>query len=240
MGSSEAVKNPEAWPHDSQSSGTGLGRFFASEDCPMSDVPQKNDGEQVLDVAPVANPVAEPIGKTDASSMYDRVTNILEFVSTMGQKFAKSGMGGCTKVEQGEIIMMECMARRMSPLEFVKDYHLVNGKVTMRADAMAAKFNQAGGHIAWEEFSDKLAKATFTDRRGHKTTISYGIEEAAKAGVANRAGAWKQHTAAMLRARLISKAIRMVAPECITGCYTEDEISGGDVQVDRPLFTKQQ
>ena len=158
----------------------------------------------------------------------------------MGQKFAKSGMGGCTKVEQGEIIMMECMARRMSPLEFVKDYHLVNGKVTMRADAMAAKFNQAGGHIAWEEFSDKLAKATFTDRRGHKTTISYGIEEAAKAGVANRAGAWKQHTAAMLRARLISKAIRMVAPECITGCYTEDEISGGDVQVEKPLFTKQQ
>ena len=206
----------------------------------MSEPQVKPDAETILDVAPAPNPVAEPIGKTDAASMYDRVTNILEFVSTMGQKFAKSGMGGCTKVEQGEIIMMECMARRMSPLEFVKDYHLVNGKVTMRADAMAAKFNQAGGHIAWEEFSDKLAKATFTDRRGHKTTISYGIEEAAKAGVANRAGAWKQHTAAMLRARLISKAIRMVAPECITGCYTEDEISGGDVQVEKPLFTKQQ
>lgn len=206
----------------------------------MSEPQVKPDAETILDVAPAPNPVAESIGKTDASSMYDRVTNILEFVSTMGQKFAKSGMGGCTKVEQGEIIMMECMARRMSPLEFVKDYHLVNGKVTMRADAMAAKFNQAGGHIAWEEFTEKLAKATFTDRRGHKTTISYGIEEAAKAGVANRAGAWKQHTAAMLRARLISKAIRMVAPECITGCYTEDEISGGEVQVDKPLFTKQQ
>ena len=176
---------------------------------------------------------------TEAGSVYDRVGNILEFVQTMWQKFAKSGMGGCTKVEQGEIIMMECMARKMSPLEFVKDYHLVNGKVTMRADAMAAKFNQSGGHIKWHKFDTKIAEATFTDRRGHETTISYTIEEAAKAGVANRPGAWKQHTAAMLRARLISKAIRMVAPECITGVYTEDELTGGDVQQDKSLFTKQ-
>jgi len=196
--------------------------------------------DQVLDVVPTeTNSVAEPFGQTDAASMYDRVTNILEFISTMGQKFAKSGMGGCTKVEQGEIIMMECMARKMSPLEFVKDYHLVNGKVTMRADAMAAKFNQGGGHIKWDDFNDKIASATFTDRRGHETKISYTLEEAAKAGVANRAGAWKQHTAAMLRARLISKAIRMIAPECITGIYTEDEISVGDVQQDKSLFTKQ-
>ena len=43
----------------------------------------------------------------------------------------------------------------------------------------------------------------------------------------------------MLRARWISKAIRMVAPECVNGVYTEDEISGGDVQQGRPLFTKQ-
>ena len=43
----------------------------------------------------------------------------------------------------------------------------------------------------------------------------------------------------MLRARLISKAIRMVAPECITGVYTEDELTGGDVQQDKSLFTKQ-
>jgi hypothetical protein len=204
----------------------------------MSDAPINNVSEPVLDVVPAANPVAEVAPVGEAGSMYDRVTNILEFVSVMGQKFAKSGLGGFTKVEQGEMVLMECFARKMSPLEFVKDYHIVNNKITMRADAMAAKFNQGGGHIAWEDFTDKVAKATFTDRRGHKTTISYTIEDAAKAGVANRAGAWKQHTAAMLRARLISKAIRMVAPECINGIYTEDEITGGDVQQDKPLFTK--
>ena len=204
----------------------------------MSDAPINNVSEPVLDVVPAANPVAEVAPVGEAGSMYDRVTNILEFVSVMGQKFAKSGLGGFTKVEQGEMVLMECFARKMSPLEFVKDYHIVNNKITMRADAMAAKFNQGGGHIAWEDFTDKVAKATFTDRRGHKTTISYTIEDAAKAGVANRAGAWKQHTSAMLRARLISKAIRMVAPECITGVYTEDEITGGDVQQDKPLFTK--
>ena len=206
----------------------------------MSDAPINIEQDQVLDVVPTeTNQVAEPIGQTDAASMYDRVTNILEFISTMGQKFAKSGMGGCTKVEQGEIIMMECMARKMSPLEFVKDYHLVNGKVTMRADAMAAKFNQAGGHIKWHKFDEKIAEATFTDRRGHETKISYTLEEAAKAGLANRAGAWAQHRSAMLRSRLVSKGIRMIAPECITGIYTDDEISGGEVQNDKSLFTKQ-
>lgn len=206
----------------------------------MSDTPINLEQDQILEVVPTeSNPVSEPIGQTDAASMYDRVTNILEFIETMGQKFAKSGMGGCTKVEQGEIIMMECMARKMSPLEFIKDYHLVNGKVTMRADAMAAKFNQAGGNIKWTRHDDECATAIFTDRRGHETEISYSLKDAAKAGVANRAGAWKQHTGAMLRARLISKAIRMVAPECITGLYIEDEISGGEVQNDKSLFTKQ-
>ena len=142
-------------------------------------------------------------------------------------------------MEQAELILLECMARRVSPFEFIRDNHIVNGKITMRADTMAARFNQAGGHIAWTRHDDECAEAVFTDRRGHKTTIAYTIKDAAKAGVANRAGAWKQHTAAMLRARLISKAIRMVAPECSNGIYTEDEITGGEVQSDKQLFTKQ-
>ena len=205
----------------------------------MSDAPINNVSEPVLDVAPVANPVAEVAPTGEAGSMYDRVTDVLSFVTTMGSKLAKSGFAGVNKVEQAELILLECVSRRISPFEFIRDNHIVNGKITMRADTMAARFNQAGGHIAWQEHNDEIAKAIFTDRRGHKTTISYTIKDAAKAGVANRAGAWKQHTAAMLRARLISKAIRMVAPECINGVYTEDEIIGGDVQQDKSLFTKQ-
>jgi hypothetical protein len=205
----------------------------------MSDAPINNVSEPVLDVVPAANPVAEPFAKAEAATVYDRVGNILEFVSQMGEKLARSGFAGATKTEQCEVIMLEAMARRQTPFDLIRDYHIVNGKLTMRADAMAAKFNQSGGHIKWHKFDTKIAEATFTDRRGHETTISYTIEEAAKAGVANRPGAWKQHTAAMLRARLISKAIRMVAPECINGVYTEDEIIGGDVQQDKSLFTKQ-
>lgn len=205
----------------------------------MSDAPINNAAEPVLDIAPMAEPAPVLAPASDASSMYDRVTDVLDFVTTMGGKLAKSGFAGVTKVEQAELILLECMARRVSPFEFIRDNHIVNGKITMRADTMAARFNQAGGHIAWTRHDDECAEAVFTDRRGHKTTIAYTIKDAAKAGVANRAGAWKQHTAAMLRARLISKAIRMVAPECINGIYTEDEITGGEVQSDKQLFTKQ-
>jgi len=166
---------------------------------------------------PAASPVSEP------SSVYDRVTNPIEFVATMGEKLAKSGFAGANRVEQGEMIILECMARKMSPFEFSSTYHIVQNKLTMRSDAMLARAMKLGVKVRWKQFDEKAAIADFIVD-GHSTEIGYTIKDAARAGLANRAGSWKTHTPEMLRARLISKAIRMVMPEAIHGIYTPEEI----------------
>ena len=182
---------------------------------------------------PAASPVSVP------SSVYDRVTNPIEFVATMGEKLAKSGFAGCSKIEQGEMIILECMARKMSPFEFSSTYHIVQNKLTMRSDAMLARAMKLGVKVRWKQFDDKAAIADFIVD-GHSTEIGYTIKDAARAGLANRAGSWKTHTPEMLRARLISKAIRMVMPEAIHGIYTPEEIQES-VPVSKPqesLFNK--
>nr|ANO58261.1 hypothetical protein [uncultured Planctomycetota bacterium] len=199
-----------------------------------------------IEVAPIERAAVEkylaqhnvpPAPVESSTSVYDRVNNVMEFVETMGAKLAKSGFAGCTKVEQGEMVILECMTRKMSPLEFSATYHIVNAKVTMRSDAMLAKFNQLGGQVEWVTFDEKEATAKFTIN-GNSTTISYTIADAAKRGLANRAGSWKIHTAEMLRARLISKAIRMVAPQAIAGYYCAEELTDTS-QPSKPLFTKE-
>jgi hypothetical protein len=181
---------------------------------------------------------AAPQALEPSSNVYDKVTNVAEFVEEMGTKLAKSGFAGCTKVEQGHMIILECMARKMSPLEFVTTFHIVSNKVSMRADAMLAKFRERGGQVRWKQFDTEAAVADFIIDE-HSTEIGYTLKDAARAGLVNRSGPWKTYPAEMLRARLISKAVRMVCPEAIAGFYTPDELgdrSAAPVQ-EKQLFT---
>ena len=181
---------------------------------------------------------AQPQTIAEGASVYDKVTNPIEFISVMGEKLAKSGFAGASKLEQGEMIILECMARKMSPFEFSSTYHIVQNKLTMRADAMLARAMKLGLKVHWKQFDDQAAIADFIVD-DHTTEISYTMKDAAKAGLANRPN-YKTHGADMLRARLISRAIRMVMPEAIHGVYTPEEISESVApKEEKQLFTKQ-
>ena len=180
--------------------------------------------EKAMEIAPVESETALPSPSGPSSSVYDKITNVIEFVSVMGRKLAKSGFAGITRVEQGELIMMECIARRMSPMEFISTFHIIQNKVSMRADAMLAKFRERGGKVHWKQFDDEAAVADFIVD-GHTTEISYTMKDAARAKLANRSGSWAQHTGAMLRSRCVARGVRMTMPEAITGYYTPEELS---------------
>lgn len=152
--------------------------------------------------------------------------DIPNFAASLGNWISKSGLFGCSNIEQGNLLAMQCIVEGRAPLDLAKLYHIVGGKMTLRADAMLAMFRERGGKVKWIQFDAESAKADFTID-GNTTTISYTRADATAAQLlpARAGSGWAKFPAEMLRARLISKAIRMIAPEVCAGLYAPEEIA---------------
>jgi hypothetical protein len=112
-----------------------------------------------------------------------------------------------------------------------KNYHLVKGKLTKRADSMLADFKRSGGKIKWGDIKNRdVQSGTFTDPDGNVYDVSYSIDDAKAAGVYNNKAdsPWQKTPAAMMRARLVSETLRAIAPEIVTGVYTPEEAAQFD------------
>lgn len=166
-------------------------------------------------------------------STYDKVQDPMTAATTLGEWIAKSGMFGCERVEQGAILAMQCLVERKAPLELAKHYHIIGGKLSLRADAMLALYRERGGKVRWLQFDDLGAKARWT-YDGNDVELAYTAEDAKRAGFlpARGGSGWAKFPAEMMRARLISKAVRMLAPEVCTGTYTPEELE--DIQRSAP------
>ncbi len=157
--------------------------------------------------------------------------NDLPSVQALGGAINESGMFGCNKPEQGIIIALQCIAENKPPLEMAKNYHLVKGKLTKRADSMLADFKRSGGKIKWGDIKNReVQSGTFTDPDGNVYDVSYSIDDAKAAGVYNNKAdtPWQKTPAAMMRARLVSETLRAIAPEIVTGVYTPEEAAQFD------------
>ena len=159
-------------------------------------------------------------------TLYDKIENPIQAAQELGKAFAASGMFGCEKVEQGTILALACMAERKTPFEIMRTYHLIGGKLAMRADAMLAAFRKLGGKVTWKQYDDAGAKAVFKMDE-NDLELSFLIEDAKRAGFipAKPGSGWTKHPGAMMRARLISMAVRMLCPEAVAGTYTPEEVS---------------
>jgi hypothetical protein len=105
-----------------------------------------------------------------------------------------------------------------------KNYHLVKGKLTKRADAMLADFRRAGGKVTWKDLkNDQIQEAIF-EFEDVQTPASFSMEDAKRAGLIRSGSAWDKTPAAMLRARCISETLRAIAPEIVQGVYVPEEI----------------
>lgn len=169
------------------------------------------------------------INPSQEGDTYGRMTDPLAAVERLGEIIATSGMFGCTKVEQGQVLALQCMTERKAPLEMAKTYHVIEGKLSMRADAMLAKFQMSGGTVQWKRRDDKVVEAVFS-LRGSSLPFRATLEEFITNGVATgRDGKmkdnWRKFPRQMLTARVISEAVRLLAPEVVFGVYTPEEIT---------------
>lgn len=123
-----------------------------------------------------------------------------------------------TTKENAMTLFMLCQAEGLHPMEACKQYDIIQGKPTLKADAMLARFQSRGGKWKWTETSDTRAAALVNDME-----IDFTFQEAAALGLTGKDN-YKKQPATMLRKRLIGKAIRMVDPGAVLGLYNESEI----------------
>ncbi len=135
----------------------------------------------------------------------------------MSTAVAKSGLFGVKTPDAALALMLLAQAEQIHPMIAVRDYHIINGRPSMKAEAMLARFQEAGGKLEWHVLSDTQAEASFNGVR-----ISWDIARAQRAKLADK-DIWKAYPRAMLRSRVISEGIRTVMPGVLAGKYTPEE-----------------
>lgn len=144
----------------------------------------------------------------------------------MAGAVAKSGLFGVKTQDQALALMMLAQAEGTHPAIAARDYHIIDGRPALKADAMLARFMAAGGKVEWHSLTDAVVAATFSHPIGGTLRIEWTIEQATRAGLTKKDN-WVKYPRAMLRSRVVSEGIRSVWPAVITGVYTVDELRDG-------------
>lgn len=141
----------------------------------------------------------------------------------MAVTVAKSKLFGIQQPEQALALMALCQAEGIHPMTAVRDYHIIQGRPSLKSETMLSRFLASGGKVQWHELNDQKAEATFSHPQGGTVRLDWTIERAKQAGLASK-DIWKGYPRAMLRNRLISEGVRTVNPSIVQGVYTPEEM----------------
>lgn len=161
-------------------------------------------------------------------------------VERMGAAMCQSGMFGCTRREQGTILAIACITMGMSPLDVANKYHIIDGKLSKKAGAALAEFKARGGKYKWlrtgqepDQDQENLEAVGEFTLDGETITVRFDMAMARKAGLVRAKSAWETFPWKMLRARVESDAIGMLAPEIYFG---DDDFLPSSPQPQQPVF----
>lgn len=140
----------------------------------------------------------------------------------MAVAIAKSGLFGMKTAEQALALMCVSQAEGLHPAIAARDYHIIQGRPTLKADAMLARFQTAGGKVEWHTYTDECCDATISHPQGGTVRVMWDMDRVKKAEIKN-IDMYKKYPRNMLRARVISEGIRTVYPGVVVGTYTPEE-----------------
>lgn len=109
----------------------------------------------------------------------------------IAEDVAKSKMFGVTTVEQAMCLFYICKEENISPLGVLREYHIIEGRPSMRADAMLAKFLQKGGHCIFHVRTDDAVGATFISPGMRWGDTDKKAEESKARGISRFKLLWK-------------------------------------------------
>jgi len=141
----------------------------------------------------------------------------------MAKAIAKCGFFGLKDETQVLALMAVAQAEGRHPASVAKDYHIIQNRPALKADAMLARFQSAGGKVQWVKYTDDVVTGMFSHPQGGTLEVSWTLAQAKAIGLATKDN-WRLYPRAMLRARVISEGIRSVYPGVIVGEYTPEEV----------------
>ena len=141
----------------------------------------------------------------------------------MADIISKANFFGYANLEQAATLMLIAQAEGRHPASAAKEYHIIKGKPALKADAMLARFQQAGGSIQWLERTDQKVSAKFSHPQGGEVDICWTIEDGKRAGLTSNDN-WRKYPRQMLSARVISEGVRATYPSVVSGLYTPEEV----------------
>ena len=141
----------------------------------------------------------------------------------MAEVAAGSKMFGFKNPQEAMAIMLLCQAEDLHPAIAMRDYHVIQGRPALKADAMLARFQQAGGAVNWKVYEDEQVTGIFSHPAGGSLEVTWTLAKAKLIGIASKDN-WRNYPRAMLRARCVSEGIRSVYPGCVVGVYTPEEV----------------
>lgn len=145
-------------------------------------------------------------------------------IERMALAVSKSNLFGVKTPEQAIALMLVAQAEGMHPAIAATHYHVINGRPTLKADAMLSRFQAAGGTVNWKTYTDAEVTGTFSHPQGGRVDITWTVAQAQTAGLTKNP-TWRQYPRQMLRSRCISEGIRTVYPGVTVGVYTPEEVS---------------
>jgi hypothetical protein len=149
-------------------------------------------------------------------------------MTVMADSIVKSGFYGFKNKEQVMAVMLVAQAENKHPATVVQEYDIIQGKPALKSQAILARFQLSGGSVQWDVVTPKAVKGTFKHPQGGTLTVEWTIEMAKQAGIYRDGSGWSKYPEDMLRARVISRAVRSIYPACILGHYATEEVMDFD------------
>ena len=163
------------------------------------------------------------------------MSNLVTFqdMDQMAGAIAASGLFGMKDKNSVLALMAVAQAEGLHPATAARDFHIIQGRPALKADAMLARFQNAGGKVDWKDYTDEKVTGVFSHPNGGELAVTWTIEQATRIGLVKPGSGWQKFPRAMLRSRCISEGIRSVFPGSVTGFYSPEEVA--DFEPAKPI-----
>lgn len=153
----------------------------------------------------------------------------MDELQELGQALVASGFfKDSTKVAQAAVKVLAGRELGLGPVESMRAFHIVEGKIEMSADLLAQRVKAHPKYDYRVRKLDNYSAAIEFFEDGESLGLSeFTMDDAASAGLAGR-GAWKTYSRNMLFARAISNGVAWFCPDVAGGSrlYVEGEVGG--------------
>jgi hypothetical protein len=153
----------------------------------------------------------------------------------LGQVLAQSGyFADARQAAQAAVKVLAGQELGLGPIAAMTGIHIVQGKVTLGANLIAALIRKSGRYdYRVAELTDLVCRIEFTDGEAVAGESSFSMDDAKRAGLLGKPGPWQAHPRNMLFARAMSNGAKWFCPEIFAGApiYTPDEL-GAQVDSD--------